>query len=72
MIATSHAETSLIIRTAESLGIAQAHLLSLLIIIKVHAPELLKAEPHQHTNATIRKINQFVVAQTGVNILEKS
>jgi len=71
MIATSHAETSLIIRTAESLGTAQAHLMSLLIMIKVYAPELLTAESHQHPNATIHKINQFVVAQTGVNVLDR-
>lgn len=71
MITTSPAETPLVIRTAESLGTAQAHLMSLLIMIKVYAPELLKAELHQHPNATIHKINQFVVAQTGVNVLEK-
>lgn len=71
MITTPPTESSLIIRTAESLGTAQAHLMSLLIVIKVHAPELLKAEPHQHVNATIHKINQFVVTQTGVDVLEK-
>lgn len=71
MITTTPTEASLIMRTAESLGTAQAHLLSLLIVIKVHAPELLKGEPHQHVNATIHKVNQFVVTQTGVNVLEK-
>ena len=71
MITTSPAETPLIIRTAESLGTAQAHLMSLLIMIKVYAPELLTAESHQHPNATIQKINQFVIKQTGVNVLEK-
>lgn len=71
MITNPPTESSLVIKTAESLGTAQAHLMSLLIVIKVHAPGLLKAESHQHVNATIRKINQFVVTQTGVNVLEK-
>lgn len=72
MITTPPTESSLIIRTAESLGIAQAHLISLLILFKVHAPELVNpASTNQYTSQTIQKINQFVIEQTGVNVLEK-
>lgn len=72
MITTPPTESPLIIRTAESLGTAQAHLMSLLILFKVHAPELVNpASTNQYTSQTIHKINQFVVEQTGVNVLEK-
>lgn len=70
MIATSPAEASLIMRTAESLGIAHSHLMSLLIIVKVQAPELINPT-NTYANTTIQKINQFVIEQTGVNVLEK-
>ena len=70
MITTSPAETSLIIRTAESLGIAHSHLMSLLILVKVHAPELINPT-NTYPNTTIHKINQFVIEQTGVNVLDR-